>query len=151
MKIRQGTLSDIRALSELFECYRSDNSPNLLGAKQFLSERIQKCESIIFVAEDLDGDLVGFVQLYPIFSSLKMKRQWLLNDLFVVQSSRGQGISVLLIERAKKLSRDTNACGLILETSKLNTIGNNLYCKVGFELDEEYNHYSWNNEGKLLR
>ena len=70
---------------------------------------------------------------------------WLLNDLYVAPDFRGQGISKQLINRAKELARTTEACGILLETEKSNTIGNQLYPRTGFEL--ESNHfYFWTNE-----
>jgi ribosomal protein S18 acetylase RimI-like enzyme len=73
-----------------------------------------------------------------------MKKLWLLNDLFVHPNFRGLNISNALINEAKNLSKNTLAAGLILETAKTNTIGNLLYPKCGFELDNEHNFYSWN-------
>ena len=73
-----------------------------------------------------------------------MKRFWLLNDLFVLPEQRSKGISIELINAAKELCRTSNSCGMMLETAKTNLIGNNLYPKTGFELDEEHNYYSWN-------
>jgi ribosomal protein S18 acetylase RimI-like enzyme len=49
----------------------------------------------------------------------------------------------LLIEAAKTLCRETNSCGLVLETAKTNIIGNALYPKTGFQLDIEHNYYFW--------
>ena len=72
-----------------------------------------------------------------------MKRLWLLNDLFVDPDSRGKGVSIRLIERAKELAKDTDACGLILETGKNNKVGNKLYPKMGFTLNEASNFYEW--------
>ena len=74
-----------------------------------------------------------------------MQRLWLLNDLFVAYEYRGNGISKKLIEAAKEHCKHTNASGLILETAKTNIVGNELYPKVGFSLDEEHNYYSWDN------
>ena len=111
----------------------------------FLAERLKLGDSEIFVAEIQDSHLVGFVQLYPLFSSTRMQPLWLLNDLFVPVAHRGKGISKLLIENAKELCKQTNACGLILETAKTNTVGNELYPKVGFSLDKEHNYYTWDN------
>lgn len=91
-------------------------------------------------------DLVGFVQLYPIFSSTKMQKLWLLNDLFVAQPHRGKGISKQLIDISKELCENTNACGLVLETAKINDIGNQLYPKMGFLLDNAHNYYTWDND-----
>lgn len=147
MKTRRATESDIDQLSRLFDDYRIfyENPADIEKAKKFLLERIQNKESEIFVAENGNNELVGFVQLYPLFSSTRMRRLWLLNDLFVNKDFRGQGISVLLINASKELCRETNACGLMLETAKSNIIGNELYPKTGFSLDLEHNYYSWDN------
>jgi GNAT superfamily N-acetyltransferase len=72
-----------------------------------------------------------------------MEPMWLLNDLFVAENFRGKGISVQLIEAAKAHCKATKACGLLLETAKTNTIGNQLYPKTGFELDTDHNYYWW--------
>lgn len=147
MEIRKINFNDIEQLSNLFDKYRIfyEKESNIEGAKIFLFERIQNKESEIIVAENEKNELVGFVQLYPIFSSTKMKRLWLLNDLFVDDLYRGRGVSVLLINKAKKMCEETNACGLVLETSKTNSIGNRLYPKMDFILDTEHNYYSWDN------
>lgn len=145
MKTRKAALNDIEELSKLFDNYRIfyEKKTDLDGAKNFLRNRIQNKESEIFVAENNLKVLVGFVQLYPIYSSTRMKRLWLLNDLFVNENYRGQGASILLISEAKNLCKETNACGLILETAKSNDIGNKLYPKTGFTLDLDHNYYSW--------
>jgi len=142
--IRKASLNDIGQLSRLFDAYRVfyKKDADVAGAKKFLSERIQNNESEIFVAE-IDNSLVGFVQLYPLFSSTRMKRLWLLNDLFVDSKHRGKNISVLLMEKAKEFAIQTNSCGLILETAKTNDIGNSLYPRTGFALDNDHNYYSW--------
>lgn len=148
MKIRKIELNDIKNLSELFNDYRIfyEMESDLEGAKKFLLERIKNKESEIFVAENPENNLIGFVQMYPIFSSTRMKRLWLLNDLFVVENHRGLGVSVLLINKAKELCIETNSCGIVLETAKSNDIGNKLYPKAGFSMDLDHNYYSWNNK-----
>ncbi|MDR2205267.1 MAG: GNAT family N-acetyltransferase [Flavobacteriaceae bacterium] len=146
MTTREATKFDVKKLAVLFDDYRMfyEKKSDLKAAEHFLLERILNDESEIFVAE-IGDELVGFVQLYPIFSSTQMKKLWLLNDLFVDKNYRGQGISVLLIEESKKLCRKTDACGLILETAKTNDIGNRLYLKTGFSRDVEHNYYLWEN------
>jgi GNAT superfamily N-acetyltransferase len=145
IKIEQASTAHLEKLSILFDQYRvfykkpSDTD----AAKKFLTERMEKNESVIFVSFDDKKVMTGFTQLYPLFSSTRMKRLWLLNDLFVDGNYRGQGFSVALIERAKELCRETGACGLMLETAKTNDIGNNLYPRTGFVLDVEHNYYSW--------
>jgi ribosomal protein S18 acetylase RimI-like enzyme len=144
--IRKATLTDLLPISQLFDLYRQfyEKPSDIESGKAFLKERLEKNESEVFVAIS-DSKIVGFVQLYPLFSSTRMKRLWLLNDLFVHPEARGKGCSVQLIEAAKQLCIETNACQLTLETSKLNTIGNNLYPKAGFEIDIENNYYAWLN------
>ncbi len=145
--IRKATIEDLKLIVELFDKYRVfyEKESDKEKAEEFLSDRLKHNESEIFIAETDNNDLVGFVQLYPLFSSTRMKRLWLLNDLFVDQDHRGKGISKQLIEAAKNLCNQSNACGLILETAKSNILGNELYPKVGFSLDSEHNYYSWDN------
>lgn len=144
MTIRKGTINDLEELVVLFDDYRVfyKMTSDIESARTFLSNRILQNESEIFVAE-FENKLVGFVQLYPLFSSTRMKKLWLLNDLFVNPNYRNKGISIALIEEAKKLCINTNACGMMLETAKSNIVGNNLYPKTGFELDKDHNYYEW--------
>lgn len=148
MKVRSVTKADIEQLVQLFDQYRQfyRKKSDLGGAKGFLTERLENEDSKIYTCENDKGQLMGFVQLYPLFSSTRMKKFWLLNDLFVNASFRGQGVSIQLIERAKQLVRDTDACGMYLETEKTNTIGNKLYPRVGFEFNDYANFYEWNNQ-----
>lgn len=146
--IRRATLEDIEALAHLFDAYRVfyKKPTDLNGAANFLRERMERNESVIFVSANEEGRIYGFVQLYLLFSSTRMKKLWLLNDLFVHPDERQQGIAKDLIEACKTLCLETAACSLILETAKSNDIGNKLYPAVGFSLDVEHNYYSWDNE-----
>jgi GNAT superfamily N-acetyltransferase len=146
MEITSATIKDIDQLSLLFDSYRVfyKMKSDIAGARVFISERIKKSDSVIFVARVEDAGLVGFVQLYPLLSSTRMKRLWLLNDLYISPLFRGKKISVGLIDRAKQHARETNSAGLSLETAKSNLIGNSLYRKTDFVLNEDHNFYSWN-------
>jgi len=146
--IRFATINDLPQLAKLFDLYRVfyRKQPDIEGAKIFLSERIKNNESVIYVADE-ENELLGFTQLYPQFSSTRMKRTWLLNDLFVLQEHRERGISKQLIEKAKQLAIKTNAAGILLETEKTNIVGNKLYPATGFVINETSNFYWWQNEG----
>jgi GNAT superfamily N-acetyltransferase len=145
MKIQKAELADLDQLTGLFDQYRIfyKKPSDIAGGKKFLEERMSNKESEIFIAIAAENQYAGFVQLYPIFSSTRMKRLWLLNDLFVASAYRGQGISVMLIEKAKELCRATNACGLLLETAKTNAVGNQLYPRTDFVLESDSNFYVW--------
>ena len=148
MNIREVKQEDISQLVRLFDSYRVfyRKETDTDQATIFLKERLQEKDSRIFICENREGTLTGFVQLYPLFSSTRMKKLWLLNDLFVDPNYRGNGISKMLIERAKQLVKETSACGMFLETEKSNTIGNNLYPETGFVLNSGSNFYEWNAE-----
>ncbi|MFV0159161.1 GNAT family N-acetyltransferase [Empedobacter falsenii] len=142
---KQATINDLQTLAPLFDAYRQfyDKESDVEGAKEFLLERIANNESVIYLAFDEKENAVGFVQLYPLFSSTRMKRFWMLNDLFVSPEFRGQGFSRELIEEAKNLCRKTDACAMLLETSVTNGIGNSLYPSAGFQLRDDANFYEW--------
>ena len=131
MQIREAKLSDLENLSDLFNSYRMfyGKKSDLKIAEEFLRSRIENKDSKIFVC-DLNNELSGFVQLYPIFSSTRVSKYWLLNDLFVDIKKRGKGYSKLLIERSKELVIESKACGMMLETEKSNDIGNMLYLSL---------------------
>ena len=131
MTYRKATSNDVEHLSELFNAYRMfyRKASAIQSAKTFLEERISNKDSEIFVAQNTTNKLVGFVQLYPLFSSTRMKKLWLLNDLFVHPEFRGNGISIGLIQKAKDLVLESKACGMYLETEKSNLIGNALIPK----------------------
>ena len=144
MQVREAKLSDLKNLSVLFNSYRMfyGKESDLKVAEEFLRSRIENKDSKIFICE-FNNELSGFVQLYPIFSSTRVSKYWLLNDLFVDINKRGKGYSKLLIERSKELVIESKACGMMLETEKSNNIGNMLYHSTGFKKNELCNFYEW--------
>ena len=144
MKVREAKLSDLKNLSVLFNSYRMfyGKKFDLKVAEEFLRSSIEKKDSKIFVC-GFNNELSGFVQLYPLFSSTRVSKYWLLNDLYVDVNKRGKGFSKLLIERSKELVIESKACGMMLETEKSNDIGNKLYPSTGFKKNESSNFYEW--------
>lgn len=145
IRIRKATSSDLESVALLFDQYRAfyHKTSDLEGAKNFLAARLKNKESILFVAENTEAKLLGFAQLYPLFSSTRMKPMWLLNDLYVDANSRNLGIGAKLIDACQQYCIKTGACALSLETGKTNNIGNHLYPRTGFVLDQENNYYEW--------
>jgi GNAT superfamily N-acetyltransferase len=97
---------------------------------------------VIFLAER-NGRAVGFVQLYPLFSSTarRPRRLWLLNDLYVAPEARQGGVGRALMRRARRLAEETGACGLELATARTNTIGQQLYESEGYRRDDAFLRY----------
>ena len=143
-KVRQATMIDLEEVAELFDLYRIfyEQNSDINGAKQFLFERIENNESFIFIVEDIEAkEFVGFVQLYPSFSSISMQRSWILNDLYVKNEYRGNGIAKLLLEKAYSFANETKAKGLSLSTSVNNERAQKIYEQFGFIKDEDFYHY----------
>jgi ribosomal protein S18 acetylase RimI-like enzyme len=98
-------------------------------------------ETVVFLA--LEGNTaLGFTQLFPSFTSVGMKRLWILNDLYVVPESRGQRVGERLIERALQHAKASGAKGVVLETAHSNLSGQKLYERMGFSREDlEYRTY----------
>lgn len=133
LQIKQAGIDDINIVALLFNEYRIfyKQTSNVVGATDFLLERLSKNESTIFIAF-VDGEAVGFTQLYPIFSSVSLKPALLLNDLYVVEKVRKQGIAAALLDKAKEYGRQKNVGWLLLETAFDNFNAQFLYEKNGW-------------------
>lgn len=127
---------------ELFDAYRVfyKKPSDLALAKLFIDERLSKNESIIFIAF-IDEIAVAFTQLYPKYSSGKAEKNWILNDLYVNEKYRKQGIGEALISTAMDFAKDDGAKFVQLETATDNFTAQSLYEQIGFvkqEPDEEF-------------
>lgn len=139
MIIRRAKKKDISGLSVLFDKYRIfyKQSSDIDNAKSFLKKRMKRRESVIFVAEERK-ELIGFTQLFPIFSSVSMKRTWLLNDLYVNEKSRGMGTASKLLETAKDFGAETNSKWLLLQTAADNFTAQKVYEKNGWVKETDF-------------
>lgn len=137
--IRQAVLADLEALSILFDGYRQfyGRDSDVPAAKKFLLERFNHAESVLFIAHDGAGP-VGFVQLYPSFSSVSLERIYILNDLFVSESGRRKGTGVQLLSAAADYARTVGAIRLGLSTAMTNTRAQALYEAQGWERDDDF-------------
>ncbi|QDW26799.1 GNAT family N-acetyltransferase [Pedobacter sp. KBS0701] len=144
IKIKQIGLTESHLVVGLFNQYRIfyNQFSDIGMAKAFIDERLQHNESIIFLAIDEDTEKpVGFTQLYPKFSSAKLSKNWILNDLYVDEVYRKQGIGEKLIKTAMEFSKTTGATFIQLETAVDNYTAQQLYENIGFEKqgnDEEF-------------
>lgn len=134
--VRRATLEDLDALTPLFASYRvfyaQPYEPDV--AREFLRERIAHGESVVLLAES-DGKPAGFVQLYPMFSSVRTARIYILNDLFVAAHARRQGVARMLLDAAAAAARELGALRIVLETTRDNAPARALYRTAGWEED----------------
>ena len=142
IEITQATPADVGAVASLFDAYRQfyKRTSNEEAARRFLFARLSKGESVLFLAW-AKNVVVGFVHLYPVFSSTNLTRQWILNDLFVRPEARKQGVAHALMNRARQFAENTQADGLTLETAADNHPAQRLYEQLGWKRDEQFCRY----------
>jgi ribosomal protein S18 acetylase RimI-like enzyme len=128
MEIIRAELIHLGDAAFLFDQYRQfyQQKSDVEGVLQFLEERIRNNESIIFLAYAEDKP-VGFMQLYPTFSSISIQRAWVLNDLFVDVDYRHSGVGSALLDAASAYGKKTNAKYLMLQTGSENFPAQRLY------------------------
>lgn len=146
MKIKRINTSEISLVTELFDKYRVfyKQTSNIELAKNFLQARLDKNESVIFVATVNDkNDVipVGFTQLYPRFSSRRAIKIWVLNDLYVEPKYRKQGIGESLINIALKYAKQDRTSHVELSTAVDNYIAQSLYESIGFKKRNPGTHF----------
>lgn len=128
--------ADLDALAMLFDAYRQfyGQAPDVPRARQWLRERLRFGESVVLVARR-GGTVAGFVQLYPMFSSVRTARTWILNDLYVDAGARRRGVAHRLLDAAAAFAREDGAAGISLETTRDNVAARALYSHAGWHED----------------
>lgn len=128
--------ADLDALAALFDAYRQFyGEPGDVGrARQWLRERLRFGESAVLVAQRA-GMLAGFTQLYPMYSSVRTARTWILNDLYVDPAARRNGVGRALLDAAASFARDDGATAISLETMQDNAAARALYRTAGWQED----------------
>ena len=145
-RVKEADKSNIDSLVPLFESYREfyKQQPNPNWAKSFLLNLLKNKASMIFIAcNEKNNNLIGFTQLYPLWSSVSMSKVWILNDLFVEQSSRKKGVARTLINTAINFAKKTGATKVQLSTEISNLRAKNLYESEGWIEDEEFDNYGF--------
>lgn len=134
--IRPANDADVARVAPLFDAYRMfyGQPSDLARADAFLRQRLARDESTLLLAER-DGLALGFTQLYPLFSSVRTARLWLLNDLYVAGIARRQGVARALLDAAAEFARGRGAAGLMLETGRDNEPARALYRGAGWSED----------------
>jgi ribosomal protein S18 acetylase RimI-like enzyme len=138
--IRTAMKQDVSELHELMMQYIVDfyqqPAPKEKDLKDLILHLLENPPSgLQFVAEH-QGELVGFATLYFTFSTLKVKRQAVLNDLFVIPNARGKKIGEKLFQACLEYIRENDFASMTWETAKDNKIAQSLYNKMGGKLSE---------------
>lgn len=143
IRVVRVTRKHMEMVADLFHAYlsfyRRDHDRDAIRA--FLAARLMRKESAIFVALEGSGHdthAVGFAQLYPTFSSLRLSRMWVLNDLYVIPGRRRCGVAHLLLAAARTMAVGTCATHMELITERTNLGAQRVYESVGFRRDDRF-------------
>lgn len=148
IEVVRATIDDLPQIVPLFDAYRQfyKASSDLESARRFIQAHFEQQTSVIFLAfgtnEQSERQAWGFTQLYPSFSSVSMKRLWILNDLFVAPEARRAGVGRALLERARRFAEETHAKGLTLQTATDNDAAQAVYEANGWQRETEFYAYN---------
>ncbi|MDC8447351.1 MAG: GNAT family N-acetyltransferase [Nitrospira sp.] len=138
--VRRASIQDLDRLVPLFDAYRQfyGQHSDLMVARQFLNDRLTRDESVVLVAENPGGAVIGFVQLYPTFSSILAEPMYVLSDLFVIPEARRRGVGTRLLTSAVETARAVGAVRVELATAIANVSAQRLYESLRWRRDEFY-------------
>ncbi|SPL69862.1 GNAT family N-acetyltransferase [Acinetobacter stercoris] len=142
MIVKRAEINDLNQLAVLFDEYRQfyGASSNLDQSLEFLKQRFENQESVFFIHVK-DDVFTGFVLLYKGFNSVACSTYYILDDVYVTPVFRRQGSAKQLIDTAILFARHDNALRISLETQKTNYQSHQLYEKMGFVKDDEFQTY----------
>ena len=129
----------------LFNLYRQfyKYESNLIKSTNYIKDRINNNESIIFIAINDANEAIGFVQLYETFGSLDLGKIIILYDLYVKEDHRKNNIGRKLMIKSHEYAKKINAKRIQLSTATDNYIGQSLYESLGYVKDDNFYTYDF--------
>jgi len=143
MNIVRATIKHTDTIAPLFDQYRQfyEQDANLEACRDYIRQRLENNQSVIFLARSDTGQGLGFTQLYRSFCSVAMREIIYLYDLYVAPEARRTGTGRALMDRARDYAGQRGAERLTLETHVSNTQAQALYESLGWEKDDEFLTY----------
>ena len=119
----------IAAYQRFYEVEEIDEERN----RAFFSRFLAPSEDGMLLGAWRGGELVGYACLYWHFTSLVPAETVLMNDLYVDEAARGQGVGRALIEASAAVARERGAHRLEWATAPDNPTAQRLYDSTGAE------------------
>ena len=144
--IRESVREDLPALGKLFDEYRQfyQLPTDVQKATAYLEARLGARESVVLIAADEAGQLLGFTQLYPTWCSLLAVPVYVLYDLYVAPQARRRGVGRALLKAAAQRGQRDGKLRMTLSTAKTNADAQSVYESLGWQRDNEFYVYNLN-------
>jgi GNAT superfamily N-acetyltransferase len=126
----------IAAYQRFYEVAEIDEGRNRGFFRRFLAPS----EDGLLLGARSEGRLVGYACLYWHFSSLEATECVLMNDLYVDESTRGQGVGRALIEASADVARERGVPFVEWSTAPDNKTAQRLYDSTGAERSEWFSY-----------
>jgi GNAT superfamily N-acetyltransferase len=131
--VTEETLPQVEPLIEAYQRFYEMEDIDPQRNREFFSRFIGTDREGWLLAAWKGDEVVGFGCYYRFLSSLSAVSTVLMNDLFVVEAARGQGIGRLMIEAGVGLARESGGSWLEWNTSPDNHTAQALYDSTGAE------------------
>jgi GNAT superfamily N-acetyltransferase len=132
--VRTVVPNDKNQLSELMYQYIVDfykrPKPPIEKIHHLIATLSEKNIGIQFVAEH-DSKLVGFATLYFSFSTTKAEKITIMNDLFIVEDTRGTGVAQELFKTCENFTKENGYAHMSWVTASDNKRAQRFYEKLG--------------------
>jgi len=122
----------IAAYQRFYEAEEIDETRNRAFFRRFLAPS----EDGLLLGARREGRLVGYACLYWHFSSLEAVESVLMNDLYVSEEARGEGIGRALIDATAEVARERGAPFVEWATAPDNHTAQRLYDSTGAKRSE---------------
>jgi len=126
----------IAAYQRFYEVDGIDEERNRNFFRRFLAPS----EDGLLLGARRDDRLLGYACLYWHFSSLEAVESVLMNDLYVGEEARGQGVGRALIEASAEVARERGAPFVEWSTAPDNHTAQRLYDSTGAQRSEWFSY-----------
>jgi GNAT superfamily N-acetyltransferase len=126
----------IAAYQRFYEAETIDEERNRSFFRRFLAPS----EDGLLLGARIEGRLAGYTCLYWHFSSLEARESVLMNDLYVIEEVRGQGVGRALIEATAEIARERGVPFIEWSTAPDNHTAQRLYDTTGAERSEWFTY-----------
>ncbi len=109
----------------------------LVATQESLHAALFKPQPLAYaLVAEVDGKLVGMATYYAIFSSFISKPGLWLDDLFVYEDYRGNGIGEAMVENLCAIAKSGGCARIDWLVNAANDRGKKFYCRIGATIYE---------------